>query len=307
MLALVASPLSEEHVELREVPEPSPASNETVVDVRAISINRGEVHRLAGAEDGARLGWDIAGVVAQPAADGGGPVPGQRVVGFLVGGGWAQRVAVPNLRLAVLPDEVSFAAASTLPVAGITALRMLRLGGLLLGKRVLVTGATGGVGCYVVQLAARSGAHVTGVASSGARGEGLRELGAHEIIVGLEAATQPFHLILESVGGSSLGRALELINPGGVVVAFGNSARETTTFNVSSFYNRNSATLHAFSLLSPTQPQDFRPDLSYLASCLASGEVDAQIGLEVSWREASRALATLRDRRVQGKAVLHVD
>ena len=87
---------------------------------------------------------------------------------------------VPTQRIAALPDTVSPATAAALPVAGLTALRTLRHGAPLLGKRVLITGTAGGVGHLAVQLAARSGAHVTAVAGRPERTAGLRELGATE-------------------------------------------------------------------------------------------------------------------------------
>ena len=110
--------------------------------------------------------------------------------------------------LAELPDDVSFEAASTLPVAGITAIRALEVGGALLGRRVLVTGAAGGVGRLAIQLAHRAGAHVTGVVRNAERGAGLRELGADELITTLEPDGENFDLLLESVGGASLAAAL---------------------------------------------------------------------------------------------------
>ena len=82
-------------------------------------------------------------------------------MGIVDRGAWAQRVAVPTTTLAPLPDEVSDAQAATLPVAGLTALKALDIGGNPLGRRVLVTGANGGVGRLAVQLAAVAGAHVT--------------------------------------------------------------------------------------------------------------------------------------------------
>jgi NADPH:quinone reductase-like Zn-dependent oxidoreductase len=100
-------------------------------------------------------------VVERAADDGGGPPAGTRAVGLVKRGAWAQLAAVATGWLAPLPDQVSDAQAATLPTAGMTALRSLEVGGLLLGKRVLVTGATGGVGRMAVQLARASGAHVT--------------------------------------------------------------------------------------------------------------------------------------------------
>src|SRR6266567_7671839 len=142
MRALVATGSSAAPLELRSVEEPRADAGQAIVDVRAISINRGELRLLAARPEGWRPGQDIAGVVAQTAADGSGPPVGTRVVALVDQAGWAERVAVPSSRIGVLPDEVAFAQAAALPVAGLTALRTLRLGGFLLGRNVLVTGAT---------------------------------------------------------------------------------------------------------------------------------------------------------------------
>ena len=305
MRALVASSSAPEHVAFGDVEEPAPAPNETVVRVHAVSLNRGEVNRLPQAEDGARFGWDLAGTVEQSAANGEGPAAGTRVVGFVAGGAWAERAAVPNLRLAPIPDTLSFEAASTLPVAGLTALRMLRIDPIL-GKRVLVTGAAGGVGRFAVQLAAHGGAHVTGVAGSESRARGLRELGAEHVIYELDPSTEPYDIILESVGGQSLATALGMVQRAGLLVVFGNSSREDTTFSIATFYGRHGARMQGFSLLAPNQPPDYREDLSYLAELAAAGTLDVQIDLAIGWDDATTAFAALRERRVHGKAVLRV-
>lgn len=86
MRALVATANASTPVELRDVAEPEPGRNEALVEVRAISLNRGEVRGLATAVDGARPGWDLAGVVVRAAIDGSGPVAGERVVGLLRSG-----------------------------------------------------------------------------------------------------------------------------------------------------------------------------------------------------------------------------
>jgi NADPH:quinone reductase len=203
MLGLVNTPDGAVPVGIRELPEPIPALNEALVAVRTFSLNRGELALLRIRPAGWRPGQDIAGTVLEAAADGSGPKPGVRVLALLDWHGWAERAAVPVSRLAVLPDSVSFAHAAALPVAGITALRALRHGAPLLGKRVLITGAAGGVGNLAVQLGARSGARVTGVVGSSDRGAMVWSLGAQEVVDDIDQAQGTFPLILESVGRRS--------------------------------------------------------------------------------------------------------
>src|SRR5207302_5860524 len=158
--------------------------------------------------------------------DGSGPPVGSRVVALVDQAGWAERVAVPSARLGLLPGDVSFAQAATLPVAGLTALRALRLGGMLLGRRVLVTGASGGVGHLAVRMAARSGAQVTAVIRNPERGQGLSEAGDVRLVSSLDSLVgqETFDLILESVGGESLSSALKLVGRDGTLAVFGNSS-----------------------------------------------------------------------------------
>ena len=186
MLGLVNTPNGKAPLELRELPEPQPARNEALVAVRAFSLNRGELRSFVNNAEGWVPGQDVGAVVLQQAGDGSGPAAGSRVVALMDEFGWAERAAVPSHRMAVLPDTVSFSQAATLPVAGLTALRTLRHGAPLLGKRVLITGAAGGVGTIAVQLAARSGARVTAVVGRVERAAGLKELGSFEVIEGID-------------------------------------------------------------------------------------------------------------------------
>ena len=306
MLALVATPTRPGGVETRDVEEPLAAPDEAVVAVEAVSLNRGEVKAMRAAADGTRSGWDLAGTVITAATDGSGPRAGARVVGLVSTGAWAQRAAVPTGFLAPIPDALSTAAAATLPVAGLTALHTLYTGGLTDGKRVLVTGAAGGVGRFAVQIAAHAGAEVTAVVGSEARGAGLRDLGARTIAVGMPD-TGEYDIVLESVGGESLARALSVIAPGGSIVSFGCSSGEPTTFEAPTLFRRPGARLCGFVLI----PELHRTgsavhDLVNLADQLATGHLESKIELEVDWHDAATAFDALLARTLAGKAVLTI-
>ena len=133
------------YVEFAEVPDPQPERHEALVEVKAFSLNRGETKALASLERGSITGWDLAGVVRAPAADGSGPPQGARVVGMV---------------------------------------------------------QSGGVGRFAIQLAKLAGAHVTALAR---RTDRLAQLGADEVVTELESDGPDYDVIVDAVGGSTLG------------------------------------------------------------------------------------------------------
>lgn len=309
MFALIAAPGSPGNVELREVPDPEPGPGEALVRVRAFSLNRGECRRLPDMQEGELTGWDLAGEVVRAAASGAGPREGTRVVGLVGRGAWAELAAVDTDVLAPLPEAVSEVQAATLPVAGLTALMSLDAIGSVLGRRVLVTGASGGVGRFAVQLAHLAGAHVTAVSASAERARGLRELGADDVLHELTAAGEDFDGVIEGVGGNTLGTALQRVGAGGTVVSFASSDTAEVSFPTRAFFGRAPRArltgLFVFDQL--THGRTGSRDLSRLADLVAQGRLDCSIDLQESWRGAAEAIAALMDRRIAGKAVLQVD
>ncbi|HUB96800.1 MAG TPA: zinc-binding dehydrogenase [Stellaceae bacterium] len=306
MLALVNTSSAAAPVELREVAEPTPARDEAVIAVHDFSLNRGELTLMRIRPEGWRPGQDVSGIVVTAAADGSGPKAGTRVVAIVDGAGWSERVAAPVHRIAPLPDAVGFAHAAALPVAGITALRTLRYGDPLVGRRVLVTGAAGGVGNLAVQIAARAGARVTAVVGGPGRGRNLAALGAAEIVTGIEKAEGRYALVLESVGGASLAEALKRVEPKGAVVIFGNSSGEPTSLSFRDFMTANNARIQSFHSYTSGPEESFAPDLALLAGLVADGSLKPQVTPERNWRELPAVAADLRDRKVDGKAIFRV-
>jgi NADPH2:quinone reductase len=285
-----------------DVPEPQPRPDQLLLEVRAYAINPGEAALIKARPDGWRPGQDVAGVVLRAAADGTGPRGGARVVAVVDGEGWADRAAVPARWAVEIADSVSFEQAAALPIAGVTALRALRTGGSVLGREVLVTGSTGGVGHLAVQLAVASGARVTALVSRPEREGDARALGAHRVVTSVDGDAGPFHLVLDGVGGPVLARALHRTVAEGTVVLYG-FIRGSTEISLLDFAaSAQNARVIGFFHATPAETKG--EDLAILAGLVADGRLVPRLGLVRDWRETADAFAGLAAGEVQGQAVL---
>jgi NADPH:quinone reductase len=282
----VSTPNAARRTELREVPDPEPGPGEALVAVRAFAPNRGELRLLATRDEGWRPGQDLAGDVVRAPADAPGPEEGERVAGLADWHGWAELAVVPAHRLAVIPEGVSYATAAALPMAGTTAVNLVRRGGSLLGRRVMVTGASGGVGHIAAQLAELAGATVAAVSSA------------------TDAPGDGYDLILESAGGASVAAAVDKVAHGGEIVVFGNSAGEPGELDFRAFAGRE-ATIESY--FSYRHEHEAAANLAMLLGLVSDGRLTPEVGLEASWSELNDALDALAERRLPGKAVLLVD
>jgi NADPH2:quinone reductase len=309
--AVVLSPEVEGRLAIKEVPVPVPLPNEALVRVSAVSLNRGEVRTAMTSDSVARPGWDLAGTVVQAAADGSRPPLGARVVGLVRSGAWAEQVAVPTVQLAALPDGVTFAQAATLPVAGLTAMHALWKGGFLLERPVLVTGATGGVGDYALQLARLIGAKVVASVRRPEQVASAQESGAQHVAVGddLSQAQQygPYALILESIGGRILTDAMTMLAEKGTLVQFGASSGASVTFDAMKFYRIGQASLYGLFLFEELRNVESAAlGLTRLAGLIDQGKLKPRIAVEESWEKVAEVAKQLIDRSYPGKAVLHI-
>lgn len=305
MKALVTTEDGGLGLRLTSVSEPKPRADQALVEVHAVSVNRGEFAAIRLRPPGSRLGWDVAGTVVAAAADGTGPEAGTRVVGIAVDGdGWGERVALSTGRLAPLPDVVSNSDAAALPVAGLTALYALQHAGWLLGRTVLITGAGGGVGRMAVQLAAAAGARVIAWVGSQKRAEGLEALGADLVTTYDGDDIGPVDVLLDSVGGSVLARAFQFVTSGGIVVCYGNTVRSELTLPNDWGFARPGLQLRYLYLLDEVTRRAVDRDLAFLVRLVAEGRFDPQVATVSSWTDPASVLRSFQERQLNGKAIL---
>jgi NADPH:quinone reductase-like Zn-dependent oxidoreductase len=229
--------------ELTEIPKPTPAPDEVLVKVRATSINPYDWHNFRGEPRVARLipggtglrrprlrilGCDIAGTVEAVGRGVTGFRPGDEVYALVREGGFAEYVTVKEDLLTFKPKTMSYSQSAAVPMAAVTALIALADdGGLKSGQKVLVNGASGGIGTFAVQLAKAAGAKVVGVC--GPRNvELVRSIGADEVIdyraEDFTRSGQRFDLMLDIAGNRPIGACRKVLTANGTLVAVGGPA-----------------------------------------------------------------------------------
>ncbi|MFI7104931.1 zinc-binding dehydrogenase [Nonomuraea sp. NPDC050227] len=283
---------------LADVPEPVPGAGQAIVEVRRTSVNFSELRHMDRLPEGVVLGYDAAGVVLRPAADGTGPAEGARVAAFGAGA-WAERAAFDTGSLAVVPDGVDLTVAAALPMSGLSALRSLRAAGVSLGSRVLVTGASGSVGTLAVRLARLAGAHVVASVSSPAR---AKALGPDVDVVTALDGVAPVDVVIELVGGPTLVTAWGLLKPGGNLQSVGWAGGQPAVFPPGSTFSLGPArSMNSFGDVSSPGP-----DLAFLLGLVAAGDLTVEIGRRVPWDRLDEAAAAQLDRTATGKVVLDI-
>lgn len=305
-----------EVLEIGHVERPSPEGDEILVEVVASSLNAGDHHLMRGTPFPIRLmfgllapkqpilGADVAGRVVAVGPDVTEFSPGDEVVGDLANhgfGGHAEFVAAPASSFAKKPSSASFEEAASLPTAAVTALQGLRNHGkLAAGERVLIHGASGGVGHFAVQIAKALGAHVTAVTS---KVEFARELGADEVIdyrsEDFAASGQKWDLILAAGGNRTMADYASALKPGGRFVHAGGSM--TQLMKVSLFgrwYAKEGRTLTAY-LAAPNTK-----DLAHLCDLVDAGKVRPAIEQTHPLEELAQAMTHFESGRVRGKIAI---
>jgi NADPH:quinone reductase-like Zn-dependent oxidoreductase len=310
-------------IRVENVVRPVPADDEVLVRVHAASVNPLDWHYLEGTPyivrmdagvgrpQNPRLGVDFAGTVEAVGRSVTRFKPGDEVFGGKFGA-FAQYVAVREERAVTpKPPNLTFEQAAAVPIAGVTALQALRdKGRIHAGQKVLVNGASGGVGTFAVQLAKSFGAEVTGVCST-RNVDLVRSIGADHVIdytrEDFTRGAQHYDLIIDNVGTHSLLEYRKVLNPGGTYVMIGS----TTPGNWLGFL---AAPIEGL-ILSRFVSQKFemllaelnKEDLSALAALLQSGKLTPVIDRSYKLSETAEALRYMEKGHARGKVVLSVE
>ena len=327
MKAIVYCDYGLPNLKLQEIEKPTPADDQLLVRVHAVSVNPLDWHFIEGTPyigrflfgfgprkpKEIRLGVDFAGTVEAVGKNVTKFKPGDEVFGGRTGA-FAEYVCVREARaVALKPASVTFEQAASVPIAAITALQALRdKGHVQAGQSVLINGASGGVGTFAVQIAKSYGAEVTGVCST-RNLDLVRSIGANHVIdytkEDFAKSGKRYDLILDNVGTQPLSQFRRALNPKGICVMIGGGGP-----NDGRLVGPMARPIKAL-MLSPFVSQKFRMlfaelnhnDLTFLGDLMQSGKVTPVIDRRYTLSEVPEAIKYLEQGHARGKVVITAD
>jgi putative PIG3 family NAD(P)H quinone oxidoreductase len=309
---------------LAELTDPRPAAGEVRVEVRAAGVNHADLMQLRGhypppPGESEVPGLELAGVVVEVGEGVEGWTVGDRVLALVAGGGHGELAAVPAGQLMAMPRDMSFVDAAAIPEAGLTAWTNLVAEGLLeAGETVVVTGATGGMGRTMVQLAGELGARVVAAGRDRDRLEPLRGLGVAALVELGEGFAERVRaanrgrgadLVLELVGGEQLPRSLAALDTGGRCVLVGLLAGRRAELDLRAFLSLR------LRLIGSTLRARSRAEKAALVAAFrdfagpryADGRLAAQVDRVFPFAEVAAAYAAMEEGGLEGKVVLEME
>jgi NADPH:quinone reductase-like Zn-dependent oxidoreductase len=313
-----------EVLKFRDIDQPTPTDNQVLVQVRAAGVHRGDWHIMTGLPYMIRLvvptlglrkpkvpvlGMDVAGTVAAVGKDITQFAPGDKVFGW-TDGSFAEYAVAPADQLAAKPVALSFEEAAVVPISGFAALQAVRdVGEVQAGQRVLILGAAGAVGWFVVQLAKAFGAHVTGVAST-SQLELVGSVGADEVIdytrEDVTDGTRQWELIVDTGGRRTLSQLRRALTPTGTLVIVGGEGGGRWLGGL--LRNLRAPLLSRFigqrlRMLSSKPNQD---DLQVLRELIEAGKLRPLVGRTYPLGEVPEAMRALEAGKTLGKIAIIV-
>lgn len=307
---------------LETVGKPVAREDEVLIAVRAASVCKGDVHILTGTPYLLRLmGYGLLRPKNRPGQNVAGRVeavgknvttlrPGDEVFGQVPHGGFAEYVCAPEDTLAPKPTNLTFEQAAAVPDSGLTALQGLRdIGHLQPGHKVLINGASGGVGTFAVQIAKSLGAEVTAVCST-RHVDKVRSIGADQVIDYTQddfaQRGQRYDVMLDLVGNRSLSDCKKVLNPKGVYVSSAGSPGGNWIGPFVWLIKVVLAGAFASQKMTPFMVQPQSDDLIVLKELIEAGKVTPVIERQYALEETPDALRHVAEGHAQGKTVITV-
>jgi NADPH:quinone reductase-like Zn-dependent oxidoreductase len=313
---------SADTLQLRTIPLPEISDDQVLVHVHAAGLDRGAWHLMTGTPYLIRmvghglqkpknitLGLDLAGVVQTVGKNISRFKPGDRVFG-LGNGAFAEYASARADKLAHMPTNTSFEQAAAVPISAMTALQAVRdHGRVQSGQRVLILGASGGVGTFAVQIAKAFGAHVTGVCST-AKMDLVRSIGADEVIDytcnDFTDSLERYDVVLDIGGGQPLAKLRRLLTETGTLALIGAEGGNQWTGVMDRILQAMLLSPFSRQRLVPVMNNENAKDLKILAKMIEQGAIKAVIDRTCSLADLPNAMRDLEAGRVRGKVVVAV-